>query len=116
MLNTHRSDGQKHVSYGQVARLADLVDYQQDSVVSRTIIDRKSGTVTLFAFDEEQGLSEHVAPYDALVYLVEGEADIVISRRTMHVGEGEMIVIPAGKPHTVKAATRFKMILTMIRS
>lgn len=115
-MNNHQNDGQKHVLNEHATKLADLVDYQQHSVVSRTIIDRKNGTVTLFAFDQEQGLSEHAAPYDALVCLLEGEADITISGRTLHMGKGEMVVIPAGKPHTVRAATKFKMILTMIHS
>jgi len=84
-------------------------------VVSRTIIDRKAGTVTFFAFDEEQGLSEHAAPFDALIYILEGEADIVISGKKMRAREGEMLVIPAKKPHALKAVRRFKMMLTMIR-
>jgi quercetin dioxygenase-like cupin family protein len=96
--------------------MADLVDYQEASVVSRTIIDRKAGTVTLFAFDEQQGLSEHTAPYDALVYLLEGEAEITVSGRAIQVKEGEMMILPANKPHALKALKRFKMLLTMIRS
>jgi quercetin dioxygenase-like cupin family protein len=100
----------------QPARLAELVDYQEDSVVSRTIIDKKAGTVTLFAFDEGQGLSEHTAPYDALICLLEGDAEITISGKTFHVKEGEMIILPAGKPHALKANNKFKMLLTMIRS
>jgi quercetin dioxygenase-like cupin family protein len=96
--------------------MADLVDYQEASVVSRTIIDRKAGTVTLFAFDEQQGLSEHTAPYDALVYLLEGEAEITVSGRAVQVKEGEMMILPANKPHALKALKRFKMLLTMIRS
>jgi quercetin dioxygenase-like cupin family protein len=107
---------QKSVAGAQVARLVDLADYQEDSVVSRTIIDRKAGTVTLFAFDEGQGLSEHTAPYDALIYLLDGEAEIVISGKATSVEEGEMIVIPAKKPHTLRAMKKFKMILTLIRS
>jgi quercetin dioxygenase-like cupin family protein len=107
---------QKSVAGAQVARLVDLADYQEDSVVSRTIIDRKAGTVTLFAFDEGQGLSEHTAPYDALIYLLDGEAEIVISGKATRVEEGEMIVIPAKKPHTLRAMKKFKMILTLIRS
>jgi len=107
---------QKAVARAQVARLVDLAEYQEGSVVSRTIIDRKTGTVTFFAFDEGQGLSEHTAPYDALVCLLEGEAEIVISGKALHVEEGEMVVIPAKKPHALKAVKRFKMMLTMIRS
>jgi quercetin dioxygenase-like cupin family protein len=96
--------------------LVDLADYQEGSVVSRTIIDRKTGTVTFFAFDQGQGLSEHTAPYDALIYLVDGAAEIVISGKSKLVEEGEMIVIPAKKPHSLRAVKKFKMILTMIHS
>ena len=101
---------------GQAIRLVDLADYQEGSVVSRTIIDKKAGTVTFFAFAEEQGLSEHTAPFDALVYLVEGEAEIVISGKPIHLKGGEMVVMPANHPHSLKATKDFKMILTMIRS
>jgi quercetin dioxygenase-like cupin family protein len=100
----------------QARRLADLVDYQQGSVVSRTIIDKKAGTVTLFAFDEGQGLSEHTAPFDAMVYLVDGEAEIVISGKPLRLKEGEMVIMPANQPHALGAVKKFKMILTMIRS
>jgi quercetin dioxygenase-like cupin family protein len=107
---------QKGVAKAKVAKLVDFGDYQADSVVSRTLIDKKAGTVTFFAFDEGQGLSEHTAPYDALIYLLEGEADIIISGKSARAKEGEMVVIPAKKPHAVRAVKRFKMLLTMIRS
>jgi len=100
----------------QAERLIDLVDYQKGSVVSRTLVDKTTGTVTLFAFDEAQGLSEHTAPYDALVHLLDGEAEIRISSKPITLKEGEMIVMPANEPHALKAVKRFKMILTMIRS
>jgi quercetin dioxygenase-like cupin family protein len=100
----------------QAVSLIDLIGYQEGSVVSRTIIDRKTGTVTLFAFDEGQGLSEHTAPYDALVYLLDGEATVVISGKPIRLKKGEMTIMPANEPHALKAVTRFKMILTMIRS
>ena len=100
----------------QAANLADLIDYQEGSVVSRTIIDKKAGTVTLFAFDESQGLSEHTAPYDALVYLLDGEADVVISGKPVRLKKGEITIMPANEPHALTAVTRFKMLLTMIRS
>jgi quercetin dioxygenase-like cupin family protein len=100
----------------QSIRLIDLADYQKDTIVSRTIIDKKVGTVTFFAFDEGQGLSEHTAPFDALVYLLEGEAEIVISGKSLRLGGGEMVIMPANDPHALRAITRFKMILTMIRS
>jgi len=100
----------------QAVNLADLIDYQEGSVVSRTIIDKKAGTVTLFAFDESQGLSEHTAPYDALVYLLDGEADVVISGKPVRLKKGEITIMPANEPHALTAVTRFKMLLTMIRS
>ena len=98
------------------AKISDLASYQKGSIVSRTLIDKKSGTVTLFAFDEDQGLSEHTAPFDALVYLLDGEAEIVISGKAIQCKEGEMVVIPANEPQALKAVKKFKMILTMIRS
>jgi len=100
----------------EVNRLVDLVAYQAGSVVSRTIIDKKAGTITLFSFDEGQGLSEHTAPFDALVHLLDGEAEIIISGKAFHIREGEMIIMPANQPHALKAVKRFKMLLTMIRS
>ena len=100
----------------QTSNLAELISYQEGSVVSRTIIDRKAGTVTLFAFDENQGLSEHTAPYDALVYLLEGEAEVVISGKPIRLKTGEITIMPANEPHALTAVTRFKMLLTMIRS
>jgi quercetin dioxygenase-like cupin family protein len=99
-----------------VNRLVDLVAYQTGSVVSRTIIDKKTGMVTLFSFDEGQGLSEHTAPFDALVCLLDGEAEISISGKPFRLRGGEMIIMPAGRPHALKAAKRFKMLLTMIHS
>ena len=94
----------------------DLLDYQEGSVVSRTIIDKKTGTVTLFAFDEGQGLSEHTAPFDALVHLIDGEAEITISCKPLRIKKGEMLIMPAGDPHALKAVKKFKMVLIMIRS
>ena len=99
-----------------VNRLVDLVDYQRGSVVSRTVVDKKTGTITLFSFDEGQGLSEHTAPFDALVYLLDGEAEISISGKPLHLREGEMVIMPANQPHALKAIRRFKMLLAMIRS
>jgi len=92
------------------------VDYQENSIVSRTIIDKETGTVTLFAFDRGQGLSEHTAPFDAMVYIVEGEVEVKISGKSYHLKEGNMIVMPANKPHALKALSKFKMLLVMIRS
>ena len=99
-----------------VNRLVDLVAYQGESVVSRTIIDKQAGTITLFSFDEGQGLSEHTAPFDALVYLLDGEADISISGKPLRLREGEMVIMPANQPHALKAVKRSKMLLAMIRS
>ena len=100
----------------KVEKLENLIDYQDDSVVSRTLIDKKGGTVTLFAFDEQQGLSEHTASYDAMVYVVDGEAEVTISGKAYHLKEGEIIIMPAHKPHAVKAVTKFKMLLVMIKA
>ena len=97
-------------------KLADLVGYQEGSVVSRTIIDKKVGTVTLFAFDAGQGLSEHTAPYDALVYIIDSEAEVTISGKALAVNAGEMVIMPANEPHALRAIKRFKMMLVMIRA
>jgi len=97
-------------------KMADLIAYQEGSVVSRAIVDRKSGTLTLFAFDKEEGLSEHKAPFDALVYVVEGEAQVTLAGKSFALKEGEMLVIPANKPHALRAIRRFKMLLVMIRA
>ena len=100
----------------ETGRLAEMVDYQEGSVVSRTIIKKKTGTVTVFAFDEGQGLSEHTAPFDALVHVVDGEAEIKVSGRAYTVKSGEFAILPADEPHALQALVRFKMVLTMIRS
>lgn len=92
-----------------------LVDYQSGAVVSRTIIERKTGTVTLFAFDKGQGLSEHTAPFDALVYIIDGEALITIAGEPITLKAGEVTIMPADKPHGLTAPQRFKMMLVMIR-
>lgn len=104
------------IAAAQVAVMADLVNYQEGAVVSRTVIDKKNGTVTLFAFDAGQGLSEHAAPYDALVQVLDGEVTITIAGQPFHLRAGEMIIMPANQPHAVRATQRFKMVLTMIRS
>jgi quercetin dioxygenase-like cupin family protein len=100
---------------GKVVNLARLLDYQEGGVVSRTVIDKKTGTVTVFAFDEGQGLSEHAAPFDALVYVLDGEALITVAGVESRVVAGEMLIMPADKPHSLRAAKRFKMMLVMIR-
>lgn len=101
---------------GQKVELASVVSYQEGSVVSRTLMDDPAGTVTLFAFDEAQGLSEHTAPFDALLHVLEGEASVTVAGKASRVAAGEAILLPAGKPHAVRASTKFKMLLTMIRS
>ena len=103
-------------SQTKVSSLVDLVNYQEKSVVSQTLIEKKTGTVTLFAFDEGQGLSEHTAPFDAMVSLLDGEAEITISGNAHKVKCGEMIIMPANEPHALRAVKRFKMMLTMIKS
>jgi quercetin dioxygenase-like cupin family protein len=100
----------------KAADLNSLIEYQKASVVSRTLIDKKAGTVTTFAFDEGQGLNEHSAPYDALVQITDGEADITISGKTHRVRQGQIITMPANHPHTLKAAGKFKMLLIMIKA
>lgn len=109
------SEKKKGLEPGKAREAAALAGYQEGSVVSRTIIDRKIGTVTAFAFDAGEGLSEHTAPFDALVHVIDGRAEITIAGEPIEVGAGEMIVMPAGKPHSLRAVERFKMILIMIR-
>ena len=99
-----------------VVRLTDLVNYQDGSMVSRVVLKRERGNVTLFAFDQGQGLSEHTSPYDALLAVLEGEAEVTVEGKPSAVHVGEIILLPADKPHAVRALTRFKMVLTMIRS
>jgi len=100
----------------KVLKAANLVDYSKDSVVSYTLVDSDNGTVTAFAFDKGQGLSEHKAPFDAIVEIVDGEGMISISGKEYRLVAGDMIIMPAGKPHSVKAIKKFKMMLTMIHS
>ena len=100
----------------KATQLTDLIDYQDDSVVSRTLIDKGAGTITLFAFDEGQGLSEHTAPYDAMVHVIEGDVKVTIGGKTIIVKQGEVIVMPANQRHALSAISRFKMVLTMIKS
>ncbi len=100
---------------GRAFKLSALLDYQDDAVVSREIIKKDTGTITLFAFDKGQGLSEHIAPFDALVYILDGEAKIFISGKSHLVKKGGMIIMPADKPHSLKAIKKFKMLLVMIK-
>ncbi len=99
----------------QARSLAGLVDYQPGSVVSRTLLSKATGSVTLFAFDKDQDLSEHTAPFDALVYAVDGELEVTISGDRRKVSRGDMLLLPANKPHAVYASSQSKMLLIMIR-
>lgn len=99
----------------EILHMADLVEYNDGAVVSRQITKADGGNVTLFAFDKEQELSEHTAPFDALVHVLEGETEITISGKPFQLKTGDAIIMPADEPHAVKALTRFKMLLTMIR-
>lgn len=101
---------------GQPAKLTDLVAYQGGAVVSREIVRKQAGTVTVFAFDAGQGLSEHTAPFDALVYLLEGQMEIVVSGQPFRLAGGELIVMPANEPHALRASSQAKMLLVMIKS
>ena len=114
MVKENKTANVEAVSANPV-KLSELIDYQEGSVVSRTIVDKEAGTVTLFAFDEGQGLSEHTAPFDALVYGLDGEVEVTISGKAVRLENGEMVIMPANKPHALKATKRFKMLLTMIK-
>lgn len=98
------------------SRMIESIKYQDNAIVSRTIIDRETGTITLFALDKGQKISEHTTPYDAFVLILEGKANIIISGEDHSVKYGEMIIMPAGEPHAIEATERFKMLLVMIRS
>jgi quercetin dioxygenase-like cupin family protein len=100
----------------EILRMAELAAYQAGAVVSRQITKAEAGNVTLFAFDKEQGLSEHTAPYDALVHILEGEAEVTISGQPFQLKSGDAIIMPADEPHALKAVQKFKMLLTMIRA
>lgn len=110
------ADQGKKTSVLTPASLNNLVEYQQGSIVSNTLVKKEKGTVTLFAFDTGEGLSEHTAPFDALVQVVDGEADVSVGAETHRVSSGEVLLLPADIPHAVQATKRFKMLLTMIRA
>ena len=113
-MSSQQVQGKREMPIAEVVRLIDLVSYQEGAVVSRALVNRATGTLTLFTFDQGQGLSEHTAPFDAVAHLLEGDAEIAVS------GEGdaasEAVLMPANQPHSLKALSRFKMLLTMIRS
>ncbi len=114
-MSTPPQLGKNQMSASEVLRLAELVSYQDGTVVSRTLIKHPTGTVTLFAFDAGQGLTEHTAAFDALVQMLDGKAEITIADKPYHVEAGEAILLPANQPHALAALSRFKMLLTMIR-
>jgi quercetin dioxygenase-like cupin family protein len=113
---TAETEAARTLEFSTVENAARLVDYQPGSVVSRQLIKKPTGNVTLFSFDQGQGLAEHTSPFDALVQVVEGAAEVVVMGQPHQLSAGEMILMPAGKPHALKAVQRFKMMLTMIRS
>ena len=115
-MSSQQAQSKREMPIAEVVRLIELVNYQEGAVVSRTLVNRATGTVTLFAFDEGQGLSEHTAPFDALAHVLEGEAEITVSGKPLRTAAGEAVLMPANQPHSLKAQTRFKMVLTMIRS
>jgi len=112
---TSRS-GKAKMPAGEAINLAGLVSYAAESIVSRTLIENRAGTITLFAFDAGQGLSEHTAPFDALVHVLDGEGEFTVDGKANTVRTGQALLMPASLPHAVKAAERFKMLLTMLRS
>ena len=115
-MDSQQAQSKREIPIAEVVRLIDLLNYQEGSVVSRTLVNRATGTVTLFSFDEEQGLSEHTAPFDAVAHVLEGEAEIMVSGKPLRTTAGEAVLMPANQPHSLKALSRFKMLLTMIRS
>ena len=110
------SEQDQNIIGPEVKQLVDLLQYQDGSIVSRVLLKNKGGTVTLFAFDTGEGLSEHTAPFEALVVVIDGEAEVEIAGESFKVRQGETIILPANQPHAVKATSKFKMILIMIRA
>jgi quercetin dioxygenase-like cupin family protein len=106
----------KAIAMANVQTISELIGYQDNAVVSKTLLDKGIGTITLFAFDEGQGLSEHTAPFDAYIQVVDGEGEVTISGTKYALQAGQMIIMPANEPHSVKAVKKFKMLLVMIRA
>jgi quercetin dioxygenase-like cupin family protein len=115
-MNSKQAESKREIPIAEAVRLIDLVNYQEGAVVSRTLVNRATATLTLFAFDDGQSLSEHTAPFDAVAHLLEGKAEIVVSGKPIRATAGEAVLMPANQPHSLKALSRFKMLLTMIRS
>jgi len=110
------SEIKKGVATGEKLNLSNLAGYQEGAVVSRTVVDKPVGTITAFAFDAGEGLSEHTAPYDAFVQVLDGEAEVNIEGTVQTVSAGEIVIMPANRPHSLRAVKRFKMLLVMIRA
>ena len=115
MSEEKKEEGSRGELLGRVLSLKDLVSYQPGTVASRMIVFRDAGNITLFSFDKGEGLSEHTAPFDAVVTILDGECEVWIAGETHRLKEGETIIFPANKPHALSAVSRFKMMLTMIR-
>ena len=115
-MSSQQTPGKREIPVAEVVCVIDLVNYQDGAVVSRVLVNRATTTVTLFAFDEGQGLSEHTSPFDAVAHLLEGEAEIVVSVKLLRTAAGQAVLMPANQPHSLKALSKFKMLLTMIRS
>jgi quercetin dioxygenase-like cupin family protein len=113
--NPDMHDKKREELYAKVLSLKDVVSYQDGTVASRMIISKKAGSITVFSFDENEGLSEHTAPYDAVVTIIDGECEVWVAGQTLRMKEGQTIVFPANAPHALSAITKFKMTLTMIR-
>jgi quercetin dioxygenase-like cupin family protein len=116
MTSEKQRAGSLEACVSTAQNLVDLVEYSKDSIVSKTILDKSAGTITLFAFDEDQKLSEHTAPYDAVVQVLDGDCQLTIDGQPKQVTTGEIIIMPGNVPHSVTATERFKMLLTMIRA
>jgi quercetin dioxygenase-like cupin family protein len=114
-MSPEKSQVKHEMPAADAVSIAGMVNYQDGAVVSRTLIHRPAATITLFAFDEGQGLSEHTAPFDALAHVLEGEAEITVSGKPLLTKAGHAVLMPANQPHALKALMRFKMLLTMIR-
>ncbi len=115
MENPDKPDKKREDLYAKVIALKDIVSYQDGTVASRMLVNKKAGTITVFSFDANEGLSEHTAPYDAVVTIIDGECEVWIAGTTHHMKTGETIIFPANVPHALSAVTKFKMTLTMIR-
>jgi quercetin dioxygenase-like cupin family protein len=105
----------KNMKRAKAVELVEEIKYRKGSIVSKTLLDKKAGSLTLFAFDAGQGLSEHVSPYDAVVQVLEGNAELTIGGKALQAGTGSLVIMPATVPHAVKANECFKMLLTMVR-